>query len=206
MAILIDKLRFLHTLIHIDSVNCEQYHWFMLSITGRNSYRWTRTIFCNVSLYTCMPDSFQAKCFPKWQIAFNYVLHHRRWVLWTIDSIGRISEKSFILNKKKFVWKGAYGSLADFLYKKLVGCTKVPLPITLKPDTDEKLTCTIWGPTCDALDQVFENILLPRLNIGDIIMFENMGAYTITLASEFNGFTVPRIEYYATHKDLYVHF
>lgn len=61
---------------------------------------------------------------------------------------------------------------------------------------------SIWGPTCDALDQVCETVLLPHLNIDDVIFFENMGAYTIPIASPFNGFPLPRVEYYIERKHL----
>lgn len=61
---------------------------------------------------------------------------------------------------------------------------------------------SVWGPTCDALDQVCENVFLPMLDIDDIIVFENMGAYTIPIASPFNGFPLPKIEYYIDRKHL----
>lgn len=57
-----------------------------------------------------------------------------------------------------------------------------------------KLTeCSIWGPTCDALDQVLESCLMPEMDIGDWVIFQNMGAYTLPVASPFNGFPVPKV-------------
>lgn len=53
-----------------------------------------------------------------------------------------------------------------------------------------------------SLSQVCENVSLPRLNIDDFIIFENMGAYTIPIASPFNGFPLPKIEYYVERKHL----
>jgi len=35
---------------------------------------------------------------------------------------------------------------------------------------------------------VYENINLPLLEVGDILVFESMGAYTNASASTFNGF------------------
>lgn len=52
---------------------------------------------------------------------------------------------------------------------------------------------SIWGPTCDGLDQVVENVLLHEMDLGDWIIFENMGAYTLPVASPFNGFPVPKV-------------
>lgn len=54
----------------------------------------------------------------------------------------------------------------------------------------------IWGPTCDALDKVCENVLMPEMEIDDLMLFENMGAYTIPIASPFNGFPLPILKYY----------
>lgn len=67
---------------------------------------------------------------------------------------------------------------------------------------DRTFKSSVWGPTCDALDQVCENVFLPMLDIDDIIVFENMGAYTIPIASPFNGFPLPKIEYYIERKHL----
>lgn len=58
------------------------------------------------------------------------------------------------------------------------------------------ITCSIWGPTCDSLDLVSEACLLPScLNIGDWILFESMGAYTIPTSTNFNGFAPPKIHH-----------
>lgn len=42
------------------------------------------------------------------------------------------------------------------------------------------------GPTCDSIDIIAENIPLPDLDIGDVIVGKMMGAYTISTATEFN--------------------
>jgi ornithine decarboxylase len=44
------------------------------------------------------------------------------------------------------------------------------------------------GPTCDSIDVITENILLPELDAGDLIVGRSMGAYTWASASEFNFF------------------
>lgn len=48
--------------------------------------------------------------------------------------------------------------------------------------------------------QIYENILLPRLNIEDFLIFENMGAYFLALATQFNGLPLPIVEYYIDRK------
>jgi len=55
---------------------------------------------------------------------------------------------------------------------------------------------TVFGPTCDSMDTVITNCMLPELNVGDWIYSKNMGAYTISAASNnFNGF-LPAVKYY----------
>lgn len=54
---------------------------------------------------------------------------------------------------------------------------------------------SVWGQTCDGFDVVLPKVNLPRLNIGDWLCFENMGAYTVAAGSTFNGFPKPEITY-----------
>jgi ornithine decarboxylase len=44
------------------------------------------------------------------------------------------------------------------------------------------------GPTCDSIDVIREQIELPKLDVGDLIVGRVMGAYTWASASEFNFF------------------
>eukprot|EP01096_Ripella_sp_DP13-Kostka_P011543 TRINITY_DN467_c0_g1_i7.p2 TRINITY_DN467_c0_g1~~TRINITY_DN467_c0_g1_i7.p2 ORF type:complete len:511 (-),score=276.99 TRINITY_DN467_c0_g1_i7:261-1793(-) len=53
----------------------------------------------------------------------------------------------------------------------------------------------LFGPTCDSIDVVCDNIWLPPMEIGDLIYFFNMGAYTSAAASSFNGFAPPKPHY-----------
>jgi hypothetical protein len=47
---------------------------------------------------------------------------------------------------------------------------------------------TVFGPTCDSMDVLSRGVLLPKMNVGDWMYFQNMGAYTSAAASTFNGF------------------
>lgn len=49
-----------------------------------------------------------------------------------------------------------------------------------------KLESVLAGPTCDSIDIIAENIELPELDLGDIVVGKMMGAYTISTATEFN--------------------
>lgn len=48
------------------------------------------------------------------------------------------------------------------------------------------------GPTCDSIDIIAEDIPLPELDIGDLIVGKMMGAYTIATATDFNF--IPRAQ------------
>jgi len=64
-----------------------------------------------------------------------------------------------------------------------------PKPIVFTtPRSSELYRCTIFGPTCDSMDCIGKDLLLPELEVGDWLYFKNMGAYTVAAASPFNGF------------------
>ena len=49
-------------------------------------------------------------------------------------------------------------------------------------------TTTIFGPTCDSLDIVFNRVSdVPDLLVGDWLLFPACGAYTAAGATDFNG-------------------
>lgn len=57
---------------------------------------------------------------------------------------------------------------------------------------------SVWGPTCDSIDCVCSKAVLPiALQVGDWLGFDNMGAYTICAASQFNGFELSNVIYTA---------
>jgi len=56
----------------------------------------------------------------------------------------------------------------------------------------EKKLWTLAGPSCDSFDVIDKDILLPEPAVGNIILILSSGAYTISYASEFNGFSIPK--------------
>lgn len=47
----------------------------------------------------------------------------------------------------------------------------------------------VFGPTCDSLDRLPEPLGLPRdLAEGDYLLFQGMGAYSLAIATRFNGY------------------
>ncbi|KAK9903692.1 hypothetical protein M0R45_001052 [Rubus argutus] len=57
---------------------------------------------------------------------------------------------------------------------------------------------TVFGPTCDSLDTVVDDCKLPELELNDFLVFHNMGAYTTSAATNFNGFNISAIPTYLT--------
>jgi ornithine decarboxylase len=64
---------------------------------------------------------------------------------------------------------------------------------------EKKYKSIIFGPTCDSLDKITDNIMLPDLLAGEYIYATNMGAYTTAMVHQgsemFNGFNKPIIHY-----------
>jgi ornithine decarboxylase len=51
---------------------------------------------------------------------------------------------------------------------------------------------TVAGPSCDSFDVMDSDVELPEPLIGDTVLIPSSGAYTVSYASEFNGFSVPK--------------
>ncbi|XP_074123853.1 antizyme inhibitor 1 isoform X2 [Sminthopsis crassicaudata] len=95
---------------------------------------------------------------------------------------------------------GVYGSFASKLSENL---NTIP-EVHKKYKKDAPLfTSSLWGPSCDELDQIVENCLLPELNVGDWLIFDNMGADTLHEPSAFNDFQRPTIYYMMSFSDWY---
>ena len=53
--------------------------------------------------------------------------------------------------------------------------------------------CSVFGPTCDALDTVSLAEELPDLQLGDLVYSENIGAYSHASSTWFNGFPPAKV-------------
>lgn len=53
--------------------------------------------------------------------------------------------------------------------------------------------CVLAGPTCDSIDVIAEDLPMPELHVGELVIGHNMGAYTWATASEFNFFPKPTV-------------
>jgi ornithine decarboxylase len=53
--------------------------------------------------------------------------------------------------------------------------------------------CSVFGPTCDALDVISMAEELPDLKLGDLVLSRNIGAYSHASSTYFNGFPPARV-------------
>lgn len=67
---------------------------------------------------------------------------------------------------------------------------KFPYEVRTEHPDREKRAYVMAGPTCDSVDVIFEDITLPRVVVGNLILFMNTGAYT-TGYDRYNGFDFP---------------
>eukprot|EP00924_Labyrinthula_sp_SR-Ha-C_P004721 snap_masked-scaffold_1-processed-gene-9.44-mRNA-1 protein AED:0.03 eAED:0.03 QI:0/-1/0/1/-1/1/1/0/421 len=98
-----------------------------------------------------------------------------------------IARKKETEHMKYFINEGVYGAFNNIIYDHAVVKPEV-FETREELKSREFTECSIWGPTCDGLDCVVRSVQLPVLEIGDWLCFRNMGAYTISAGSEFNGF------------------
>ena len=86
---------------------------------------------------------------------------------------------------------GVYGNFSSIIFDH-----QHPIPQVLRRFDDagnfEKapMVYSVWGPSCDGIDKITDRVVMKRgLDIGDWLVFEDMGAYTKCSATRFNGFT-----------------
>lgn len=82
---------------------------------------------------------------------------------------------------------GVYGSYSGQVYD------HATYPLTAFSDIEQRETAVLAGPTCDSIDVIAEDIQLPPLSIGDIVIGRQMGAYTSASATDFNLFERAKI-------------
>ena len=77
---------------------------------------------------------------------------------------------------------GLYGSFSGQLFD------HAHYPLESFRERGKREPSVLAGPTCDSIDVIAENLMLPQLDSGDLIIGRAMGAYTWASASEFNFF------------------
>ncbi|NTU42523.1 MAG: type III PLP-dependent enzyme [Nitrospirales bacterium] len=78
------------------------------------------------------------------------------------------------------VFNGLMESIGGIKYTYVVG------------SRNEPKVWTISGPSCDSFDVIDKGVELPEPEVGNRVLILSCGAYTISYASEFNGFSIPK--------------
>lgn len=81
---------------------------------------------------------------------------------------------------------GLYGTLSGIIYDHC----KYQYKVFKRGPTQ---ISTLAGPTCDSLDVISFSEDLPELEFGDIIYVENIGAYSIATATNFNSLPLAKV-------------
>lgn len=98
-----------------------------------------------------------------------------------------------------YVNDGVYGSFNCILFDHMPVVASLLEPE--KYEDEQTYKCSIWGPTCDGLDCIVSECMMPLLNTGDWMVFKDMGAYTMSAASCFNGMPKPKCYYIMNETD-----
>jgi len=88
---------------------------------------------------------------------------------------------------------GVYGSFNCIYFDH-----NVPTILPFNERDGGQYKSTIFGPTCDSIDLICENAMLPDLAIGEWVYVEDFGAYTAAASSAFNGFKTNLFKYIFT--------
>ena len=76
--------------------------------------------------------------------------------------------------------EGVYGAFSGQLFD------HAKYPVTALRDDGTREPAVLAGPTCDSIDVIDDALELPRLEIGDLVVARQMGAYCTAAASDFN--------------------
>jgi ornithine decarboxylase len=87
---------------------------------------------------------------------------------------------------------GLYGSFSGQLYDHAL------YPVDSLGGRGPRRPSVLAGPTCDSIDVVREDVPLPELEVGDLVVGRMMGAYTSATATDFNF--IPRARVVAVNQ------
>lgn len=92
-----------------------------------------------------------------------------------------------------FLNDGIYGSFAE--WRDISALTRLRvLSETGAEKTGREQARTVFGPTCDSIDCLPEPVHLPLdIGEGDYLMFAGMGAYSLAIATRFNGYGLRKV-------------
>ena len=126
----------------------------------------------------------------------RYFAESTHTLLTKVLSRARVTDNKDTEMFRYYLNDGLYGSFNCIVYDHAT-----VTPHLLRPKDEGKCRenaaprAALFGPTCDGYDQIME-MEIPELQVGDWLLWENMGAYTTAAATNFNGFSKPQTYYY----------
>lgn len=116
-----------------------------------------------------------------WAEPGRYFAEHA-WTLFT-----RIIGKREIDNLPQYYLTcGLYGMFNNMVYDHAIPQPWIPI------SNSPLIKTTLFGPTCDGIDKISDDAMLPQMEIGNWIAWPSMGAYTYAGACDFNGIHATR--------------
>ena len=101
-----------------------------------------------------------------------------------VTGISTISGKA---RRGEYQWyyldDGVYGSYSGQLFDHVL------YPLQIFNSDSKRVPSILAGPTCDSIDIIAEDIRLPILQEGDLLIGHMMGAYTAATSTRFNSLT-----------------
>ena len=82
---------------------------------------------------------------------------------------------------------GIYGSYSGQLFDHVL------YPLQILNGDKQRFPSILAGPTCDSIDIIAEDVLLPELQEGDLVIGHMMGAYTHATATRFNSLSGAKV-------------
>lgn len=89
------------------------------------------------------------------------------------------------------VWAYLDAGIHQGLFESLPAVSGLLHPVSTEHPNRPTQPYTLAGPTCDAMDVIARGTVLPRLELGDRVLFHSAGAYSGVMASRFNSFEPP---------------
>ncbi|XP_015113487.1 ornithine decarboxylase [Diachasma alloeum] len=96
----------------------------------------------------------------------------------------KLVEEGGTVKRFYYINDGTYGAFIEELLD-----IRQQLPTSLyELPSDEKHLSVIWGQTCDPYDCIIKGSEMPEFAAGDWMVWHNMGAYSLSNSTVFNGY------------------